>query len=191
VNEVREAFSSGDISLTPDDTNTDTEDDDDNAEGEQEEEEEEEPDDVVGAGVGARAGSGDGVSSERQAGAGDRPPRLGPGPGRRPLQPASRHLRGPGPGPGAGPGLGAAAAATSAATSAASEATANALDTSPLNMSTSPHERWLGAHRLHHGLEEFFQTCHREGHSVLVLGRDPHTCTCDRLIIHHIITFVR
>jgi len=72
------------------------------------------------------------------------------------------------------------------ASSTMSPTSSPCLASSPLSSSRSPHEQWLRAHRLHHGMAEFFEVCRREGHSVMVLGGPGRSGALCREVLAHL-----
>ena len=51
---------------------------------------------------------------------------------------------------------------------------------------STPKQRWLASHRLHHGAAEFLEACANEGHEVLVLGGPYRSAACVRTVLTHL-----
>ena len=51
---------------------------------------------------------------------------------------------------------------------------------------STPKQRWLASHRLHHGAAEFLESCANEGHEVLVLGGPYRSAACVRTVLTHL-----
>ena len=51
---------------------------------------------------------------------------------------------------------------------------------------STPKQRWLASHRLHHGAAEFLEACANEGHEVLVLGGPYRSAACVGTVLTHL-----